>query len=152
MKRTETRTKVDKPIIKPQDRRQFVRIPARFAVLMKLDSEKFPDYTMEAEVINLSEGGVLLSLPDKRTSELDDPENNTTFYYGDLEFESLMTWLQFFLPSNDQPIRVLGKPSWVNRPDSKNKQCLMAMQFTHISPEDRIKLSYFIKNSASTES
>src|SRR5271169_5016167 len=86
----------------PSERRQHVRIQARFAVMMKLDRDKFPDYTMEAEVVNISEGGVLLSLPDKRTSQSGAQDIDTSFYYGDLQLESLLTWHQFRLPNSGE--------------------------------------------------
>lgn len=129
------------------ERRQHVRIQARFAVMMKLDRDQFPHYTMEAEVVNISEGGVLLSLPHKQTSQNDTQDKGVSFYYGDLQLESLLTWLQFRLPSSGEPVRVVGKPTWIRRPDAESKQCLLALQFTHVSPEDQTKLSLFINQS-----
>ena len=130
-----------------KERRQHVRIPARFAVMMKLDKELFPDYTMEGEILNVSEGGLLLSLPDKRKTNGDIQDRNIAFYYGDLNFESLMTWIQFVLPTDDEPLRILGRPTWVNRPNGQSKECLLAMKFTHISQEDHNKLLAFIRES-----
>ncbi len=136
----------------PSERRQHVRIQARFAVMMKLDGNKFPDYTMEAEIINISEGGVLLSLPDKRTSQNGGQDVDANIYYGDLQFESLLTWLQFRLPTSGELVRVVGIPTWVRRPEEKSNQCLLALRFTHVTPEDQERLSTFINDSLTTAS
>lgn len=126
------------------EKRKHVRIPAQFAILMKLDAEQFPNYTMEAEVINISEGGVLMTLPDHRNNNTDPKNQNYSFYYGDLQFESFMSWLQFSIPTSKEPIRVLGKPVWISKPGDHSQQCLLAMQFTHISSEDQSKINNFI--------
>ncbi|MCX7919367.1 MAG: PilZ domain-containing protein [bacterium] len=127
------------------ERRKFIRIPARFVVMMKLDINNLSDYAIDTEIINISEGGMLLEL---RETELHEPSSSAhpvSIYYHNLQLDGQLIWLQFRLPGNPQVIQAIAKPVWKKISiDSNGAIFHLGIQYTHILPEAQQAISQYI--------
>jgi len=127
------------------ERRQFTRIPARFVVMMKLDIKHLADYAIDTEIINLSEGGMLLELRDIKTLQTDSQNSKVAAFYSSLLLQDQLLWLQFRLPDNPIVIQVIAKVAWKEQPSgSENCICLLGVQFTQLTPETQRAISRYI--------
>jgi c-di-GMP-binding flagellar brake protein YcgR len=127
------------------ERRQFTRIPARFVVMMKLDIKNLGDYAIDTEIINISEGGMLLELRDIQSSETGTQHEKIAAFYSNLQLHEQLLWLQFRLPDNPMVIQTIAKPVWKEIPTgSKGEVYLLGIQYTRLFPEAQQAISRFI--------
>jgi c-di-GMP-binding flagellar brake protein YcgR len=129
------------------NRRQFTRIPARFVVMMKLDIKNLADYAIDAEIINISEGGMLLELRDIRSPEKGAKDELISFFFSNLQLHEQLLWLQFRLPNNPAVIQVISKPVWIDKSEDPEKDsgfCLLGVQYTKVPKEAQLAISQFI--------
>ncbi|MFB3897229.1 MAG: PilZ domain-containing protein [bacterium] len=129
------------------DRRQFTRIPARFVVMMKLDIKNLADYAIDAEIINISEGGMMLELRDIRSQEKGEHNELVALFFSSLQLHEQLLWLQFRLPNNPAVVQVISKPVWIEKTEEKDKNtgfCLLGVQYTKVPKEAQHAISQFI--------
>jgi len=106
------------------ERRGHPRIPLR------LPTEYFPAGTTKGRIchtINISEGGVLLCLPEKIKNG--QSMRVEVFYYFDYELTSF---------------DALGKVVWVERQEDSDREYRCALEFVNLSPDDLEKLKKFL--------
>jgi c-di-GMP-binding flagellar brake protein YcgR len=129
------------------DRRQYTRIPARFVVMMKLDIKNLADYAIDAEIINISEGGMMLELRDIRSQEKGAQNELVALFFSSLQLHEQLLWLQFRLPNNPAVVQVISKPVWIEKPEERAKEngfCLLGVQYTKVPKEAQLAISQFI--------
>ena len=127
------------------ERRQFTRIPARFVVMMKLDIKNLADYAIDTEIINISEGGMLLELRDIKSPETGTQNEKISFFFSNLQLHEQLLWLQFRLPNNPTVIQAIAKPVWIEEPpDAESGFCLLGVQYTQLIPETQRAIMRYI--------
>jgi c-di-GMP-binding flagellar brake protein YcgR len=129
------------------DRRQYTRIPARFVVMMKLDIKNLADYAIDAEIINISEGGMLLELRDFQSKEKGANNELISLFFSSLQLHEQLLWMQFRLPNNPAVLQVISKPVWVEKPEKQEENsgfCLLGVQYTKVPKEAQQAISQFI--------
>lgn len=127
------------------EHRQFPRIPARFVVMMKLDIKNLAEYAIDAEIINISEGGMLLELQDIKLPETGSENKKISLFYSNLRLQEQLLWLQFRLPTNTGVVQAIAKPVWIEKPTKPESGfCLLGVQYTQLMPEAQRAISYFI--------
>jgi c-di-GMP-binding flagellar brake protein YcgR len=137
------------------DRRQYTRIPTRFVVMMKLDIKNLADYAIDAEIINISEGGMLLELRDIQSPEKGSQNEHISFFFSNLQLHEQLLWLQFRLPNNPVVNQVIAKPVWIEKPEEREKDsgfCLLGVQYTKVPKEAQQAISQFIATRLTTSS
>ncbi|MDI6783364.1 MAG: PilZ domain-containing protein [bacterium] len=127
------------------ERRQFTRIPTRFIVMMKLDIKHLADYAIDAEIINISEGGMLLELRDIKSPETGTQNGKISFFFSNLQLHEQLLWLQFRLPNIANVVQAIAKPVWIEKPAAANSGfCLLGVQYTQLMPEAQMAITRYI--------
>ena len=123
----------------------FIDLKQTSGLELKLDIKSLVDYAIDAEIINISEGGLLMELRDIRSPNAGEQTDKASFFFGDLLLKEQLVWLQFRLPTDPSIIQAIGKPAWMEKPESPNSGlCLLGIQFTELTPQSRRSIAHFI--------
>lgn len=130
------------------ERRKHTRTPVKFLLLIDISPNFDPNVVFEGNVLNISEGGVLIQLSDFQISKYVKPLEEMPLSSTETISQKLKdykVWLNFILPDQDDRIKALSR---IVR--AEENYCL-AMQFLEISDESRKLIRDYIESEKETE-
>ena len=126
----------------PEERRKHIRVPVKFLPLIDISPNENPNLIFEGNIVEISEGGVLIQLPDFEIANFIPPLKSPSLISSESEkLKNYKFWLNFSLPPKDNRIKALAQLIRVQ------EHFQLAMRFLEISDPDRIQIQKFVHES-----
>ena len=130
-----------------KERRKHLRVPVKFLPLIDISPNDDPKLIFQGNIVEISEGGLLIQLPNLDISSYIPPVKQTPLTpEGLYKLWEFKVWLNFSLPQHKNRIKVQAQLMRVsNRAESHQ----LALKFLDITSPERETIRDFVNSTVS---
>ena len=129
------------------ERRKYLRVPVKFLPLIDISSNDDPQLIFQGNIFEISEGGVLIKLPNIDITKYTPTVKQTTLTpEGLYKLWEYKVWLNFALPQQINRIKVQAQ---LMRVSTNPQNYQLALKFLEVPDSERESIRDFVNSTAS---